>query len=233
MKLDWEKIKGNVIHCDTEEKAKELLNVCSNHGCDTQYVEDTWKNYRDIMCYEINIEREDIYYGSIDYFINEEHREVLEFEDIIIPDKPKICEILGVEVNEEFGLKTSYGSILIDSKYYISEDGCFMSKNNNYNSPSLGLDTINGKFKIVKLPKWTDGQKEIFKALKTLGYNYMVRDSDYSIYAFEKKPTKKLKYYWSSEGIVSFELETDKIMNKPHLNFINWEDEEPFEIPEV
>ena len=104
---------------------------------------------------------------------------------------------------------------------------------NNFNSPNMGLETINGKFKIVKLPKYTDEQKEIFKALKTLGYNYIARDSDYTIYVFEKKPTKKLKYYWSSENIISFNLETDKILNDPHLNFINWEDKEPFEIPEV
>lgn len=89
------------------------------------------------------------------------------------------------------------------------------------------------RYLIWKRKEFTDEQKEIFKALKTLGYNYIARDSDYSIYAFEKKPVTKLEYYWSSEGIVSFELETDKIMNKPHLNFIDWYDEEPFEIPEV
>ena len=146
--------------------------------------------------------------------------------------KPRLCEILGVDVNEEFILKTEYGEIPIDCKYHISEDGCFLSEN-NFNSPNMGLETINGKFKIVKLPKYTDEQKEIFRALKTLGYNYIARDSDYSIYAFEKKPVKKLKYYWSSDDIVSFELETSKILNAPHLNFIDWEDEEPFEIPEV
>lgn len=147
--------------------------------------------------------------------------------------KPRLCEILGVDVNEEFILKTTYGEIPIDCKYHISEDGCFMSEN-NFNSPNMGLETINGKFKIVKLPKYTNEQREIFKALKILGYNYIARDQNYSIFAFEKKPIEKFKPCWRANGGGSIiGLETDKILKAPHLNFINWEDEEPFKIPEV
>ena len=89
------------------------------------------------------------------------------------------------------------------------------------------------KYSIWKRQEFSNEQKEIFKALKMLGYNYITRDLNYDIYAYEKKPTKKLKYHWSSDDIVSFELETSKILNAPHLNFIDWYDEEPFEIPEV
>ena len=80
------------------------------------------------------------------------------------------------------------------------------------------------------LQEFTDRQKEIFKALKTLGFKYIVRDSDYTIYAYESKP-KKYKCDWQHSDDVCIALETNKILNAPHLNFINWEDEEPFEIP--
>mgnify|MGYP000988648507 CR=1 FL=1 len=232
MKLDWEKIKGNVIHCDTEEKAKELLNVCSNHGCDTQYVEDTWKNYRDIMCYEINIEREDIYYGSIDYFINEEHREVLEFEDIIIQDKPRICEILGVELEQKFNIKGYNYSSPFYLKKEMNDNIFLYNRNGISDNGTMLVKIINNPSLIEIMPKYTTEQKAIFKALKTLGYSYMARDSDYTTYAYELKP-EKCEYDWHSTGDTYMELETSKILNAPHLNFIKWEDDDPFEIPEL
>ena len=231
MKFDLEKMKDKGIHCNTKEKSKELLKFLSENsykwGSNVEIgkeTDDKWLYYRENTVYHISNNK--VFAGSI---LNCNDDEVLKFEDVI---RPRICEILGVEVNELFELRTSGQNIPLEFKYYITEDGRFMSEN-NYNSPTLGLNVINGKVKIVKLPKWTEEQKEIFKALKTLGYNYIARDSDYSIYAFEKKPVTKLKYYWSSEGIVSFELGTDKIMNKSLLNFIKWEDKEPFEIPEV
>jgi len=91
---------------------------------------------------------------------------------------------------------------------------------------------LDRKYSIWKRQEYTDQQKEIFKALKTLGYNYIARDQDYTIYAYELKPEKS-KYNWYSNDAICIELETNKILNAPHLNFINWEDEEPFEIPEV
>lgn len=147
--------------------------------------------------------------------------------------KPRICEILGVELGQKFNIKGYYYS----SPFYLKEetdDSIFLynCKGISDNGTML-VKIINHPSLIEIIPNYTYEQKEIFKALKTLGYNYIARDSDYSIYAFEKKPREKLKYYWSSEDIVSFELETSKIMNKPHLNFIDWENEKPFEIPEV
>ena len=68
---------------------------------------------------------------------------------------------------------------------------------------------INNPELIEKIPKWTDEQKEIFKALKVLGHNYITRDSDLVIYAHESKP-KKFTYDWQSDTEIC--LETDKIL---------------------
>ena len=101
--------------------------------------------------------------------------------------------------------------------------------NTAFNSNVLDLEE---RCSIWKRQEYTNEQKEIFKALKTLGYNYIARDSDYTIYAYESKP-KKYKYIWQRSDNTGVELGSNKILNKSYLNFINWEDEEPFEIPEV
>lgn len=141
---------------------------------------------------------------------------------------PNICLVLGIDLEQPFNIKgiDCNPCRIQDNTYYV------VDKNNEVLHAEHLIKAINNPSLIEKI-EYNDEQKEIFKALKTLGYNYIARDSDYSIYAYEKKPTQNYKYYWSSEGIVSFELETEKILNKPHLNFIDWSDEEPFEIPEV
>lgn len=146
----------------------------------------------------------------------------------IISDKPRICEILDVEVNELFELRTSGQNIPLESKYYITEDGRFMSEN-NYKSPTLGLETINGKLKIVKLPKYTDEQKEIFKALKTLGFEYILCDKFQNLWATTTKKEDDNINIWNKEVANNMGLNNFKDI----FDFIKYEDEEPFEIPEV
>lgn len=231
MKFNWEKMKGKVIHCDTEEKATELLNECNNHEWQTKAIERAWEYYKDKTCFEIKATVNDIYFCSIDYYKNEEHREVLEFEDVIIPDKPKICEILGVETNELFKLKTAGGDIPLPFEYYITDDGSFLNEN-DFNSPSICVDTINGKFKVVKIPKYTDEQKEAFKALKTLGFNYIARDEEGCILSYESKPHKaNYDTFWTCMPEHK-DYKSCEIINDI-FPFIKWKDKEPFEIPEV
>lgn len=148
--------------------------------------------------------------------------------------KPRICEILGVELNKPFNIEGWFNNPYILKESQYTKGYYYITNKDNYEFSKADIMNLIEHSELIKeISDWTDEQKEIFKALKVLGYNYIARDSDYSIYAFEKKPITKTTNYWSSENIISFELETNKILNAPHLNFINWEDEEPFEIPEV
>jgi len=178
---------------------------------------DGWHFFKSEMS---NVHR--IYSGNIkDYFE-------------IIPDKPRICEILGVELNKPFNIEGWFNNPYILKESQYTKGYYYITNKDNYELSKADIMNLIEHSELIKeISNWTDEQKEIFKALKVLGYNYIARDSDYSIYAFEKKPITKTTNYWSSEDIISFNLETDKILNAPHLNFINWEDEEPFEIPEV
>ncbi len=147
--------------------------------------------------------------------------------------KPRICVILGVELNKPFNIKGWIRNPYILKKSDWTEDYYYIVDNiNSEISKADIIKLINNPELIEKIPEWGGEQKEIFKALKTLGYNYIARDSDCVIYAYESKP-KKYEYDWQSKGDICIELETSKILNAPHLNFIKWEDEEPFEIPEV
>lgn len=117
----------------------------------------------------------------------------------------------------------------VDRSFDIVEIYTIDDARDSFQHDFINLDV---KYLFWKRQEYTKEQKEIFKALKTLGYNYIVRDSDNSIYVYESRP-KKYKYDWQSKDDILMELETNKILNAPHLNFINWEDEKPFEIPEV
>jgi len=74
-------------------------------------------------------------------------------------------------------------------------------------------------------PEYTAEQKEAFKALKTLGFNYIAMNENEELMAYVFKPNKNM-HTWYVEGNVA-DLDT------PYLDFIKWEDTEPFKIPEV
>jgi hypothetical protein len=81
-----------------------------------------------------------------------------------------------------------------------------------------------------KRQEYTDRQKEIFRALKTLGFNWIAEDEGGCIFVYENKPTKDLEFdIWDDKSGTHLEIYIDRIMN--HLDFVKWEDEEPFEIP--
>lgn len=73
----------------------------------------------------------------------------------------------------------------------------------------------------------TKEQIKILKALKTLGFNWIARDKDDDLYAYNTKP-KKLIYSWSigsSATLLDF-LTVE-------FDFIKWSDDEPTNIDEL
>ena len=96
--------------------------------------------------------------------------------------RPRICSILGVEIEEPFNIKgiACNPCKVQENTYYV------VDRNNDVLHTKHLLRAINDISTIEKI-KYTNEQKEIFRALKTLGYNYIARDQDYSIFASEKK----------------------------------------------
>jgi hypothetical protein len=75
--------------------------------------------------------------------------------------------------------------------------------------------------------KLTQEQIKILKALKTLGFNWIARDKDNDLYAYNTKP-KKLIYIWDEgSSVTSLNYLTVR------FDFIKWEDEEPINIDDL
>lgn len=57
------------------------------------------------------------------------------------------------------------------------------------------------------------------------GFKYIARDHDGDLYAFRAKPEKRTKVW------ISFDIH--RLVNNPELDFIKWEDEEPYNITDL
>lgn len=78
-------------------------------------------------------------------------------------DKPRICEVLGVEVGERFDVKSEIVSLYTDA--YISEDGIARTKTITPIDSMRLCEIINGELKIIRKPRWTEQEVEMAKNL--------------------------------------------------------------------
>ena len=74
-------------------------------------------------------------------------------------DKPRICEVLGVEVGEWW----EYGGI----EYSVTENGIIIDHNNTVHFTGL-TGAINNPDRIIRKPRFTEQEVEVAKAIKLL-----------------------------------------------------------------
>lgn len=85
--------------------------------------------------------------------------------------RPKICEVLGVEVDEEFGY--DFGENQVNRGWFkIGADGQRYYKTGDfwnlcYNEEDL-IAIINNPDRIIRKPRWTEQEVERAKAVKVL-----------------------------------------------------------------
>lgn len=77
-------------------------------------------------------------------------------------DKPRICEVLGVEVGEKF--------TIADTDYWIEKNGAIFSDGNQRDLVGVSLicDVVNHPDRIIRRPRWTEQEVERAKAIKVL-----------------------------------------------------------------
>ena len=79
-------------------------------------------------------------------------------------DKPRICEILGIEPGESFYIQGFDGVL-----FWIMDDGTFTTQPNNApGSASALLRTLDHPDRIIRKPRFTEQEVERAKAIKTL-----------------------------------------------------------------
>lgn len=123
----------------------------------------------------------------------------LMFEEIFTP---KLCEILGVEVDEKF--KIDFKTHISDYEYFINDRGNLLQigENFNDNANNLVVPIINGEYTIIKLPFYQFNEDEIItlKALWINGYEYIARDNDDDLWAYDGMPKE-------DDGVYDNEIE--------------------------
>ena len=154
MELDFDYIANNcvAVHCDTEKKANEFIKKAHEAGCKGMGNRNFWEFYYRETCYVIDTDCA-IFYSGIDYFKNKGY-EIIEYVlDAEETPLPKLCELLGVDVNEEF--------TLVDTDefwtYKIADDGKFYYKYEFSDwklAPQLRTDILYNPSLIIKVKKY-------------------------------------------------------------------------------
>lgn len=86
-------------------------------------------------------------------------------------DKPRICKVLGVEVDEEFTYDFGANQV-IRGTFKIGADGKRYYKTGDLWSPCYNEDDlaviINHPDRIIRKPRWTEQEVELAKTVKIL-----------------------------------------------------------------
>lgn len=77
-------------------------------------------------------------------------------------DKPRICEVLGVEVGERFDI--AYSDC---NPHYITPEGFLKDKEGDLLGVAV-LNIINHPDRIIRKPRWTEQEVEMAKAIKEI-----------------------------------------------------------------
>lgn len=133
----------------------------------------------------------------------------------------KIFDILNVEPYEEFRLKEAES----DYTYRITKDLKFEYRRNNdgwmlqpdYNRIRI-IQILTDEQTIIKIPKPTKTEQIAIEYAKACGYNWIARDKNGYLNAFEEKPHRFHDEEWTSYTSHYMRIEID-------ILFIQWEDE--------
>ena len=99
-------------------------------------------------------------------------------------DKPRICEVLGVEVGERFSVKDQRGEALL----YVDEDGWVKYEEDRTLSSSALQLAINHPEYIIRKPRFTEQEVDRAKAIKVIYPTaYKLEETDPLIRVWDKE----------------------------------------------
>lgn len=146
---------NTVIHCDTEEKAREFINKAYGLGYKWGYdEEDTiyYNKYGCNICYKLNEYNKIITCSDFDYYKRYNYTIIeYEFGDYIKKLTPLeyFMEYWGINEGEKFNVVNA-GFELPDGPYYIKNGRLYDKLDKLHRSIYYGF--LNGSYKIQKLP---------------------------------------------------------------------------------
>lgn len=169
-RLDLTKFAVGVgVQCKTEEEAKELLGALYSCGY-------KWSNGDELIAYtmwEICKEQTAYFHSKEDKKVvygNAEHEEnVIQFTNLIVREeksvmeniKPRMCEILGIDVDEKFTVENEEGTFYISNIGQVTT-GVFLM------NPRVLCDIINHPEKICPIISFSEEEKAQINAIKII-----------------------------------------------------------------
>lgn len=137
-------------------------------------------------------------------------------------------DLIGVKPNQYFRLNNSH-RITKDIFYFDFKTNLRVRGTGEISRLYNLYDILSGSEKIVieKVIELTKDDHVVLKYLKLCGYQWVTKDKNGEIYAFTHKPCKLNNGVWNTP-VSTLEMRTLNI--EVDLNFLSWEDEEPWQI---
>mgnify|MGYP000998881969 CR=1 FL=1 len=137
----------------------------------------------------------------------------------------RMHEVLGVEPFEKFQVVGGYEG----RNYSLDKDGWMRWGDSNWESDVEDVyNAINNG--IIRLPRLTDEQEEQLRALVTLGYRWLIKDSTDAVFAYAKMPAKQSEW-WNCGGAnvrIFIDLPPGIL-----TSLVSWSDPAPLDIVQV
>jgi hypothetical protein len=165
----------------------------------------------------IKLEEIDIDY----YYCIEDFELVDDYEGKTTNCLDVILDKLGIELEEEFEVKTLYGNNW--EKFKMKENGLCYSNGGRDSVEFANLLTGQTEYRKIKpIPQPSAEEQKVLDAAKVLGYNWVSKDENGKCFFYVIKPTKILDMWSSANGNHSESMFDFK--------FLNWKDQNPYEI---
>lgn len=116
-----------------------------------------------------------------------------------------------------------------DTAYYIDKVYGIFRKNDDVISNERFVTVLSSPDLIIKCRTFSQKEKEILKALYTLGVRYIARDMDLNLFGYDLPPYKE-EYAWNSDGIWLDFIDLPCFSRETDFRYIKWEEEKPFDI---
>ena len=116
-----------------------------------------------------------------------------------------------------------------DTAYYIDKVYGIFRKNDDVISNEKLVTILLNPDLIIKCRTFSQKEKEILKALYTLGVRYIARDMELTLCGYDLPPYKE-EYACNSDGIWLDLIDLPCFSGETDFRYIKWEDEKPFDI---